>query len=646
MKKTTIAGLVGLLFSSFAHAGVTELLTDDVIVKANRFERKDTETTYASEIHSSEHIAASGAATLYDYLAQQTTLNISSSFGSKATPSINLRGFGNENGSQNIVITVDGRRLNNIDGAAQLLSAIPLSNIERIEIIKGSGSVIYGDGATSGAVQIYTKSKTGVTIGTSLGNYGQQNHYLNAGISEKYFDLSANVAHDSHDGFSKKDPSGHKDKFSSDTQNINLKIKPVDNLYFFVAGTSSRNDIRYINYLSKSEFKDDPRQSGGRDYLQQNLDTDQWTLGAAYDITNKLKLSITHFNEDKKSAFPFYVADYDYRSNDIALSYNIETLSAIIGYQDFNGDRNTDFNTTTKDNRAVFINAEYRPNWLSEALTLSAGARKEKVRYRYAPTAGSKLSDSENLHAWDIGANYRINPQTSVFTNYNRSFQAPDIDRFFGFDEFYNTVFNGFISPAKANTINLGLNHATADHRFKATLFHVRLNDEIYLDPSFGFFGTNSNLDRTRKYGLELQDHFKVTDQLSGSILYSYTRAVIDKENTLSGSTIRNKDLPGAPKHTLVANLNYQFLERANLNINHTWRSKTYVFNDFDNSLAQKQGHYESTNLALNYQHKNLNFFASVSNLFEHENYMQTSVDALYPIDFVRTWRVGMRADF
>jgi len=183
MKNKTIASLIGLAFAS-PFVSAEPLTLDDITVKVNRFERKDTDTTYASEIHTAAQIEASGAATLYDYLAQQTSLNASPNIGNKATPAINLRGFGTENGHQNVVITIDGQRLNNIDLSPALLSGIALGNIERIEIAKGSGSVIYGDGATAGVIQIYTKNKTGVTLSSSLGNFGQKNSYLNAGLSE------------------------------------------------------------------------------------------------------------------------------------------------------------------------------------------------------------------------------------------------------------------------------------------------------------------------------------------------------------------------------------------------------------------------------------------------------------------------------
>ncbi len=642
MKKTTIASLIGLSISSPVFAAETIAL-DDVTVKANRFERKDTETTYASEIHTAEQIEASGAATLYDYLAQQTSLNASPNIGNKATPAINLRGYGTENGHQNVVITVDGQRLNNIDLSPALLSGIALGNIDRIEIAKGSGSVIYGDGATAGVIQIYTKNKTGVTISSSLGNYGQKNSYINAGFSEKFIDLSFNLAHDSNDGFSKKDITGHKDQFTSNSQNAKLRIKPTDQLRFDISGTSSRNDVRYLNPLDMDQFRDDPRQNGGKAYTHQSFDSDQWRIGAEYDISDNVRINGFHYQEDKFSefisSFPS-TAKSLYKGNDISISFQNEMLSVIAGYQNFDGERKSigwSNDTTTKKNEAIYLSGEYKFN----DLTLSAGVRDEKVRYQFSPaisagTPGAK--HSENIDAWEIGGNYKINNQLSIFANFNQAYQAPDIDRLFKF----GGGFNGFINSAKTKTLNLGANHVTTNNRLKLTLFRANIEDEIYVVP---FIYRNTNIDKSHKYGLELQDLYKFNNELSASVIYNFTRAIIDKEDEGAGS-FNNKNLPGVPKHSIAINMNYKFLENATLNLNHTWRSKAYAFNDFANAFEYKQDYYRSTNLAVNYQYKNLNVFAAVNNIFDQENSIQIQDNAIYPVDFVRTWRVGMKADF
>src|SRR5690554_2075760 len=98
MKTSISTGLLCALLSTPVGAEAITTTTQDIIVKANRLDRKDTETTYASEIHTDEMIRTSGAATLYDYLSQQSSLNILSNYGNKATPSIDMRGYGAENG--------------------------------------------------------------------------------------------------------------------------------------------------------------------------------------------------------------------------------------------------------------------------------------------------------------------------------------------------------------------------------------------------------------------------------------------------------------------------------------------------------------------------------------------------------------------
>ena len=143
-----------------------------------------------------------------------------------------------------------------------------------------------------------------------------------------------------------------------------------------------------------------------------------------------------------------------------------------------------------------------------------------------------------------------------------------------------------------------------SNNRLKITAFHADLKDEIYFN-SLTF--TNTNIDASHKYGLELQDHFNFTDDLSAGLIYTYTRAIIDREKDFAGA-VNGNDLPGVPKHAIAANLNYKFLDAGNINLNHAWRDSTYAFNDFTNNATQKQGHYESTNIAVSYRYKNAKY--------------------------------------
>lgn len=656
MKKKPIASLIGLLATCSAFAAETNIQTDDVVVTATRFPRSDTETTYASELHTRKMIEASGASTLYEYLSRQTSVNVQANFGNKLTPAIDIRGYGVESGYQNVVVTVDGQRLNNIDSVPQLLGAIPLGNIDRIEITKGSGSVLYGDGATGGTIQIYTKPKSGISLNASAGNFGAISRSVSAGVAEKYFELFAVASEDSNDGYSKKDSTGKRDETTSTSQRIQLKLKPTDYLRFNLEGGASRSDTRYVNPLTIAQFKADHRQNGGAaPYTHQGLDTDTWRIGTEYDISDKWKITANHIDERKLSDFITFnnQLNYKYQSNDIALSYQGDALSTIVGMQKFDGVRDAaanffgPANKTSKDNTGYFAQAEYR----FDAFTVSAGARREKVEYAYNPSNSATLKDEQKLDAWDLGVNYRFNQAFSTFANHNQAFQAPDVDRFFMANPLVfggPSIFNGFIKPAKSNTTNIGFNHVVSNNRLKATLFYADVDNEIYFNP---FTFANTNLDQTHKYGFEIQDHWQITDKLSSAIIYTHTRAVIDKDT--SGAGANGQEVPGVPKHTANANLNYKPWENTNINISHSWRSQAYAIGDFNNSLPEKQADFHSTNAAFSYQYKNLQWFASVSNIFEHKNGLYIRDDfptanqvSVYPVDFSRTWRVGMKADF
>jgi len=333
-------------------------------------------------------------------------------------------------------------------------------------------------------------------------------------------------------------------------------------------------------------------------------------------------------------------SNYDYDANDLALQYRGDAFDFTLGVQSFDGERIGASNLTSKDNTGWYAQGQYRLG----KTTFSAGARTENVDYIYIPSAGAELKADHDLNAWDIGVNHQLDAHLSLFANYNRAFQAPDIDRFFydtDFDWVPDAV-NFDISPALSRTFNLGLNHVTPTNRLKVTLYRTNLDHEIYLDP---ISYKNTNLDKTHKYGLELQDIWRVSEPFSVNLNYAYTRAIIDRENE-GGGAYDGKDLPGVPKHGVTLGLAYQLFPASSVNLSHTWRSSAYAIEDFANNFTQKQAAYQSTDVAWRYRQKNLEWFAAVENLFEHKNGMWIRNDAIYPVNFTRNWRLGMKATF
>lgn len=621
----------------FAYADTAANYTfEDVVVTATRTPTSDFAATYDSEVHTRAMITASGANTLVDYLSQQTSLNIMPAYGNKFTPLIDMRGYGLGNGYQNITVSLDGQRLNNIDMSAPLLGSIPLSSIERIEITPGSGSVIYGDGATAGSIQIYTRPHQGVSVATTAGNHGQLTGTVTAGLAKDNFSISASSDYQRSDGTSNPDVTGQRDASTLNTQRGQLKFRPINDLWLSLDGSTSRIDTRYVGPLTLAQFQSDPAQNGGNTYTHQRFDSDQWRLGAAWDISSTLKLTASHNQEDKLSDYVTYAfkANYDYATDDAALIYHNNRVKLTTGVQRFDGTRTSTSDRTSKYNSGYFAQGEYR----FDQLSLSLGARRETVEYNYAPTTGATLNSSQMLNAWDMGANYRFNRQTSLFTNYNQAFQAPDIDRFFN----WGGTFNAFISPAKVKTITVGINHLEGAHKLKIAIFRADLKNEIYYN---ALTYTNTNIDQSHKYGAELQDSWRMTSQLSLNTRYTYTRAIIDQENDGAG-TYNGKDLPGVPTHGINLGVNYSWTDRSTLNLTHMWRSSAYAAEDFANNFTQKQAALQSTNLAYNYRYKNYEASVAIDNIFEHSNGLWIRDDTIYPVNFTRNYRVGLKASF
>jgi iron complex outermembrane recepter protein len=637
--KTALAVALATAFPAIAQSVAVPATLAPVIVTANGIPTRDSDATYASEVHDRAAIDASGATSLADYLAQYTSLNVLPGFGNRNAPLLDMRGYGIGNGYQNVVMTVDGRRLNEVDLSNPLLGAIPLNAVDSIEISRGSGSVAFGDGAMAGTIQIRTRAFNGVSLSAFTGSRGMQSLNAIAGLSGELFDFSVSATNGKQGYSSDPDATGHRDGSDNRSEQAKLAVKPVKGLKLSVDGMNARIDTRYVNPLTPAEFNANPSQLPAAPwfgtYTHQMYEVRQARFGAEYELADGWVARYAHNQENKTSNYVTFASssDYDYTSDDASLSYRSARFDLAGGVQSFKGERLQPTKNTTKDSFAYYLQGIYR----IDKLSLSAGVRKEEVEYRYMPTTGAALNGEHDLSAWDVGANYRFSEQVTGFLNYNSAYQAPDIDRFFTLAG----SFNGFIEPARSRTLNVGFNRDTPKNRLRAAAFYARLRNEIYVDPlSF----VNTNIDKSHKYGLELQDRWQVRDDLSLSAMYSYTRAIIDKETTASGAVDGN-ELPGVPRHGVTLGMIWKPWTNATLNVNHVWRDSAYAINDMDNRFRYRQSVFSSTSVALRQRFGKIEGFVGVENLFDRANGIWVSDTAVYPVDFRRSWKVGAKID-
>ncbi|MFP4179329.1 MAG: TonB-dependent receptor, partial [Spirochaetaceae bacterium] len=167
--------------AGFCLPGLIAEETVDVLVTAGRTEEAEVSTPAHVTVISGEQISASGEQSLVGILDKLAGVNFTSNAGPERAQ-IDMRGFG-ENSHGRVLVMVDGRRLNSQDMQGIQWLSIPLESIERLEVVRGSGSVLYGNHALGGVVNVITKgssSRSEFTSSVDFGTYYSQN--FNKGV--------------------------------------------------------------------------------------------------------------------------------------------------------------------------------------------------------------------------------------------------------------------------------------------------------------------------------------------------------------------------------------------------------------------------------------------------------------------------------
>ncbi len=648
---------------SNAVIGPIKITLNPTELSSNYFNEVDTFAPFSSEVYTEDDIKNSKATNIYDFLSQNTSLSLAPSSGNRFSKKISARGYGLTIGSHNLVVTLNGRRLNNIDTSGPEIAGVNINDIERVEITKGSGSVIYGDSAMAGAIHFYTKKNIQTKISTTSGNYGVSQTSASVGINDEKIDLNISLDNSKHDGFHKAATGGVKDKGKQTKSSIGGTYTTDGGTEISLDLYRANSDIRYPNYLSDAQFEADPTGSGsGSRYTYRDAESSTTNFKVKRNWGENFEFTTNRSAIDKESrnfySYSGATVDnykYDYKSNDYLLTYTNGDIKIDSGVNIFDGERTVEStsvssrNTTSKENLGVFSQLQYFRN----DSVFTVGARSEKVDYKYSPESGTALSGEYDLNAFDIGINTSLSPNTTIFTNYNHAFQAPLIDRFFISATWPATgqVFNGFVRPSKSRTFNIGLNHLTDNSKTKLTLYRSNIKDEMFLCKSnaasdCGLYGDNLNLDKSHKQGLELQNKYVFSPKWSTGLNYAYTIAKIDSDDKGAGA-LNGKTNPMTSKHNISASIIYSLSNKTNMTLTQKYRSEAFAEEDYANIFTKKQPEYNSTNFNFSYNpNDDLSFTFDVENLFENSYGTRLRDDVIYPGNSTRNIKAGLTYKF
>jgi iron complex outermembrane receptor protein len=402
---------------------------------------------------------------------------------------LDLRGFGT-NSDQNVVIVLDGVRLNENELSSATLSTIPIDLVERIDIMRGGASVLYGEGATGGVIQIVTKrAQAGVRSGnvfTELGRFSSGEARASVAQGFDGFAIDASAGHQRTDNYRDNND------FKQSRFNGGLQFDGAFGRLSLRADIA-RQDQRFAGSLTEAQFKADPRQSKTPDDFGA-MDSDRYTAAwehkvGAFDLAAELSHRKKEAEATYVSAFGVSRSAYDTRQTQFSprvrhLGQFGGLLNEVVAGFDFgrwNRVTSSDFSAAdaTQRSKAFYLRDEMKFAG-AQQFRLAAGVRRElfdKDSVDPAPFTSATYSVKQAHNAWEVQGSMLAAPGLTAWAKAGQSYRVANADE------------NGFTpqanQPLKTQTSHdaeIGLGYAQGAAKADARIFRHNLDNEIYYD--------------------------------------------------------------------------------------------------------------------------------------------------------------------
>jgi iron complex outermembrane receptor protein len=537
-----------------------------------------------------DEIRRSGASTIQDVLskAEGVTCSDQQGFGLGSDSTVNLRGVVNS-ARTNALVLVDGIRQNRITGDDVHWQAIPLDDIERIEILRGGGGVTYGEGALAGVINIVMKRAGRTRLDTQhsaeVGSYGWQKYYTGVRGRMEPFGYGLGYTRRLVDGYRESSSSRN----STVTTHAEWTLSPLAAAGFHLL--HSEDVTGFPGLLTAAQTQQRRRQTNpfhGVNSTEIDQAAFDVLFGPWYGTSSALTLfwrRHLQWSEDSIDFNAFTVTPSrgaHFRTSSEWTAGAVENLlvSGIELSEDkaTTGDRDAFSGTDSESNRAGygFYVEDTLTAW--DRASVVGGLRFDKSRYEEA-ISFPDFTGSLRFEGWSpkVGVIVTTVPdRLELFGSYARPFKAPNVD---DFSSRIGSSFrsNADLKPQQGDSYEAGARLRIRAVRANATAFYTRIDREILLNP---FTFTNENFD-TRRFGAELGLRGEWPDQrLRASAAYTFMDAEFRK------GTFNARTIPGAPEHTFHASLGVSPVDALWIDLDWTLVADAVRFNDVRNQLS------------------------------------------------------------
>lgn len=491
MSKKMVNGAVALgciLFAApvMAHEALNEYVLDPMMVTAARYEKRDVDIPAATEIYDQEKIEKLGANNVMEVVKNIPGFTLTAS--PTGNTYIGFRGISKDN----VAILVNGIPLNQ-DGNYDLES-ISADIIDRIEVVKGGATVLYGSNASAGVINIITNKKAAknkVLIG-----FGDKNKFKGAvNVATDKLQLSYSRQQSKDRGFVYKN-SGASNYYTGDKlekDSLNLQYAFSDNLSLQYMYSKKASDCsKSVNGVYQPGFHSDIK----------------YNFGQLRYVNDDLQATVFFRNRDWKFNTSTHQKGYNYGA-DLQDKFQLGKTELTVGanYENENTKNNTNVEAAKRDSAAVFFMTETE---VSDKTKIFLGAREA-----YVEKSGSKFCPQfQVMHS--------LGTDDNIYLNVNRSMRAPHVNEQWGTA---TQLMNPDLKAENGWNYEFGWKKKlAADELFKVNVYHMDINDRIYSQRNYNGSGKSMflNANKYRNTGVEVSYEKAASEKFSYNVGVSY----------------------------------------------------------------------------------------------------------------------------
>ena len=515
------------------------------LITGNRQVEARSDSTSANSVFTRDDIDRLQPTSLTDLLSRVPGVQVARSGGRGALPGIYIRGT---KSAQSLVL-VDGQRMANATSADSNLQYLNIDQIERVEVLRGSRSVIYGSDAIGGVIQIFTRRGAvhapQLRLHSAVGNYGSTLNSLglSGGDTQTRYNLSASLENTA--GINRTTVSypvdNDHDAYRNKSVSLNLSHNLTDAVEVGISAIKNTGKTELDAMFGQKGYSDfDISSVGGFIDAQIN---DRWNSRVEWGHSENREKTRDKLSPDLY-AFNTYRDSLNWQNN---LTLN-DQHSLIVGADSYE-DRvrsSTVFDEDSRWNRAVFVQHRFHGDYFSTELG---------VRHDQNQQFGSH-------NTWSASLSVPLNVDNEVLLSYSEGFRAPTFN-----DLYYPQYGNSALKPEYSKSYELQWRSQLTDSsRLETSVYRTDIRDAIVADADF----IQQNIGAARITGFESALHQEWFGWQS-----SLGVAIIDPRDRDTGHTLSRR-----ARRTVSLDLDRQF---DRLGVGASWQAVSNSFNDDDN---------------------------------------------------------------